>query len=161
MNILVLCTGNSARSILLESILNVQASGRITAYSAGSQPAGQVNPAALTRLESAGHPTSGFRSKSWDEFGTANAPKMDIVITVCGSAANETCPIWPGAPVTAHWGVEDPAAVTGTNAEIAQAFDTAFKILEHRAKAFLALPFETLSRETLKAELARIGGLHP
>lgn len=157
MKILVLCTGNSARSILLESLLSTRGKGRITAYSAGSQPAGHVHPGALSLLDEEGHATGGFRSKSWDEFGKPDAPEMDMVITVCGSAAEETCPMWPGAPLRAHWGVEDPAAAT-PQAQPA-AFREAFDRLARRADALLALPFETMPRAALQAELSRIGGL--
>jgi len=155
MNILVLCTGNSARSILLESLLNHNGKGRVTAYSAGSQPAGEVNPHAIALLSAKGHDTIGFRSKSWDEFGTDDAPEMDIVITVCGSAAAETCPIWPGTPLRAHWGVEDPAAASPDQAEAA--FADAFDILQRRAEAFLAAPLETMDRATLQDHLNTSG----
>lgn len=157
MNILVLCTGNSARSILLESLLNTLGGGRITAFSAGSQPAGQVHPQSLRLLAQEGHDTTNARSKSWDEFATADAPEMDAVITVCGSAASETCPIWPGAPVQAHWGVEDPAAAA--QAQWEQAFRTAYGILETRARALLELPVETMDTVTLRTALDRIGNL--
>ena len=157
MNILVLCTGNSARSILLESILNRNGAGRVTARSAGSKPAGAVHPQSLALLAELGHDTAGARSKSWDEFATPQAPKMDAVITVCGSAAGETCPIWPGAPLRAHWGVEDPAAAPV--AEQPAAFRAAFDILNRRASALLALPLETIDSGTLKTELDRIGKL--
>lgn len=161
MNILVLCTGNSARSILLESIFNHTSSGRITAYSAGSHPAGVVHPQSLVLLKEMGHDTSAARSKSWDEFAGANAPRMDVVITVCGAAAGETCPIWSsnasGAPVRSHWGVDDPAAANPKDWE--GAFATAYKILGKRAAALLDLPLETLSVAELKAALDRIGTL--
>lgn len=157
MNILVLCTGNSARSILLESILNHASQGRVTAYSAGSQPAGKVHPQSLVLLGKKGHDTSGARSKSWDEFGAADAPQMDAVITVCGSAAGETCPMWPGAPVRAHWGVEDPAKAEEADWETA--FTTAYEILTRRAQALLAQDIASMDAHTLKAELDRIGTL--
>ncbi len=161
MNILVLCTGNSARSILLESIFNHTSGGRITAYSAGSHPAGVVHPQSLVLLKEMGHDTSAARSKSWDEFAGANAPRMDAVITVCGAAAGETCPIWPnnasGAPVRSHWGVDDPAATKP--ADWQGAFATAYKILGKRAAALLDLPLETLSVAELKATLDQIGCL--
>ncbi|MEO0936706.1 MAG: arsenate reductase ArsC [Pseudomonadota bacterium] len=153
MNILVLCTGNSARSILLESILNT--SGRVTAYSAGSQPAGKVHPQSLTLLAAKGIDTSAARSKSWDEFEGPDAPVMDAVITVCGSAAEETCPMWPGAPVRAHWGVEDPAAAAQPDWE--DAFQTAYDILSRRAAAFLSEPVETFDTAALTAALTRAG----
>lgn len=155
MNILVLCTGNSARSILLELLLNHHADGRVTAFSAGSQPAGKVNPHAVALLRKKGHETGAFRSKSWDEFGVADAPEMDIVITVCGSAAAETCPMWPGTPLRAHWGVEDPAAASPAQAEVA--FAQAFDILKRRSDAFLAAPFETMDRTELAAHLTACG----
>jgi protein-tyrosine-phosphatase len=155
MNILVLCTGNSARSILLESLLNHRGAGRVTAYSAGSQPAGRVNPHAVALLKAQGHDTIGFRSKSWHEFGTADAPHMDAVITVCGSAAAETCPMWPGTPLRAHWGVEDPAAAPEETAEAA--FADAYAILKRRADAFLAAPVETMDHATLQAHLQTCG----
>lgn len=153
MNILVLCTGNSARSILLETILN--ASGRVTAYSAGSQPAGKVHPQSLRLLGELGMDTSAARSKSWDEFEGPDAPVMDAVITVCGSAAEETCPMWPGAPVRAHWGVEDPAAAAESDWD--SAFRTAYDILNRRAAAFLAEPVETYDPAALTAALKRAG----
>lgn len=151
MKILVLCTGNSARSILLESILNTDGTGRVTAFSAGSQPAGRVNPHAVTLLKAEGHDTTGFRSKSWDEFAEDAAPQMDIVITVCGSAANETCPMWPGTPLRAHWGVEDPAAVS--EADAPEAFAIAYGILSRRAEAFLAAPVESMTPAALQDHL--------
>lgn len=157
MNILVLCTGNSARSILLETLINSLSAGRLQAYSAGSAPAGNVHPQSLKLLLEHGHDTSLARSKSWDEFATSDAPKMDMVITVCGSAAAETCPIWPGAPVRAHWGVEDPAAAA--EPDWGTAFSTAHDILKIRASALLDLPFETLAPQELSAELKRIGDL--
>ncbi|MGC1497833.1 MAG: arsenate reductase ArsC [Sulfitobacter sp.] len=157
MNILVLCTGNSARSILLESLLTHLSDRRVTSFSAGSQPAGQVNPHAIALLKKKGHETGGFRSKSWDEFGTKDAPQMDIVITVCGSAAAETCPMWPGTPLRAHWGVEDPAAARPEDAEAA--FSVAFDILSRRATAFLAAPIETLDPAALQDHLKTCGAL--
>lgn len=157
MNILVLCTGNSARSILLEYILNSQGAGRVRAFSAGSNPSGQVHPQSLTLLASLGIDASDARSKSWDEFGLDTAPEMDAVITVCGSAANETCPMWPGAPVRAHWGVEDPAAAAED--EWDTAFSTAYGILERRAQTFLDMPVESMSAKDLKAALDRVGTL--
>jgi arsenate reductase (thioredoxin) len=151
MNILVLCTGNSARSILLESILNK--SGRVTAYSAGSQPNGAAHPQSIALLSEKGYSAAGLRSKSWDEFSALGAPIMDAVITVCGSAAAETCPIWPGTPIRAHWGVEDPA---GADDEPA-AFLLAYTLLQAKADAFLALPVETMDADKLKSTLIRIG----
>lgn len=157
MNILVLCTGNSARSILLEALINSLGAGRLQAYSAGSAPAGKVHPQSLKLLSEHGHDTSIARSKSWDEFAAPHAPQMGMVITVCGSAAAETCPIWPGAPVRAHWGVEDPAAATEPDWDTA--FRTAYGILKTRASALLDLPFESLAPQELSAEIARIGNL--
>ncbi|RYG92144.1 arsenate reductase ArsC [Loktanella sp. IMCC34160] len=155
MNILVLCTGNSARSILLESILNRFGEGRVTAWSAGSKPAGQVHPQSLRLLQAKGFDTSAARSKSWDEFEGPQAPVMDAVITVCGSAASEPCPIWPGAPVRAHWGVEDPAAADEADWDVA--FETAYAQLKRRADAFLALDFETLDADKLRDRMNLIG----
>ncbi|MCV6586544.1 MAG: arsenate reductase ArsC [Marinibacterium sp.] len=156
MNILVLCTGNSARSILLEHILNQAGQGRVRAWSAGSQPTGQVHPQSLTLLGDKGYDLSDARSKSWDEFAADGAPEMDLVITVCGSAAEETCPMWPGAPLRAHWGVEDPAAAA--EADWDAAFATAYDILSRRAKAFLALPLDG-DRDALADDIRKIGAL--
>lgn len=155
MNILVLCTGNSARSILLEMMLTHHSDGRVTGYSAGSKPAGAVHPQSLTLLADRNYPTDGLRSKSWDEFGLPDAPVMDAVITVCGSAAGEECPIWPGVPVRAHWGVEDPAAVS--TADQPAAFEKAYLKLRARAEAFLELPFKDMDRDQLRAALTSIG----
>ncbi len=152
MRILVLCTGNSARSILLEAILNRLGQGRITACSAGSHPVGAVNPNALRLLRTEGYDTSGLRSKSWDEFGRDGAPEMDAVITVCGSARDEECPYWPGAPLQAHWGVEDPAAVTGPQADIDRAFAETYAKLFARAKQFV----DGYTRDMPKQDLARL-----
>lgn len=157
MNILVLCTGNSARSILLESIFNHTGNGRVRAFSAGSNPTGRVHPQSLTLLSAQGHDISDARSKSWEEFGIEGAPEMEMVITVCGSAAEETCPVWPGAPVRAHWGVEDPAAADEPDWD--QAFRTAYDILGRRAAALLELPVETMESGELSAQLKRIGGI--
>lgn len=157
MKVLVLCTGNSARSILLESILSQCSDGRITAYSAGSQPAGAVTPGALAQLERVGLPVTGFRSKSWDEFATNDAPQMDLVITVCGNARDESCPVWIGAPVTAHWGVEDPACVTEPPEAVKVAFSDAYTALRKHADAFIALPFEDMSHSELKDAVRKIG----
>ena len=157
MNILVLCTGNSARSILLESILNSTSQGRVTAYSAGSAPAGRVHPQSLTLLARIGHDTSEVRSKSWDEFEGTDAVVMDVVITVCDSAANETCPMWPGAPLQSHWGVSDPAAAPEHAWE--PAFEEAYATLAHRAKLLLDLPVESMKPADLKRHLDRIGTL--
>ncbi len=157
LNVLFLCTGNSARSILAEAMLNAQGKGRFAAYSAGSHPAGVVNPNALRELARRNLPATGFRSKSWEEFAAPDAPKMDLVITVCDNAAGETCPIWPGAPLRAHWGVPDPAAVRGTLPEIEQAFREAYDSLEQRIRGLLSLPLKRLDPRTLKLELDRIG----
>jgi arsenate reductase (thioredoxin) len=157
MNILVLCTGNSARSILLESIFNHSSGGAIQAWSAGSKPAGQVHPHSLALLVARGHDTSDLRSKSWDEFAVPDAPVMDLVITVCGSAAGEICPFWPGAPLRAHWGVDDPAAAAGADQQ--SAFQTAFDILNRRARALLALDTDRLSPAALQQNLDMIGEL--
>ncbi|MBS1197525.1 MAG: Low molecular weight phosphotyrosine protein phosphatase [Proteobacteria bacterium] len=148
-NVLVLCTGNSARSILGEALFNHLGNGHIRAFSAGSQPSGRVNPVALETLEKHGIPLPEARSKSWEEFATPNAPKIDFIFTVCASAAGETCPIWPGHPTTAHWGIADPAHVEPLEARRA-AFETAYKQLETRIRAFLALPLETMSAKDIK-----------
>ena len=156
-NILFLCTANSARSILAEALANHVGHGRLQAFSAGSQPSGQVQPMALEVLQRVGVPTDGLRSKSWDEFGVAGAPQMDIVITVCGNAAGETCPVWPGHPVTAHWGVDDPAAVAGSEEQRRDAFVEAMKVLRHRIDLLLSLRPEALDRLALQGRLAEIG----
>jgi len=156
-NVLFLCTGNSARSILAEAILNRKGKPRFTAYSAGSHPSGKVRPEALRQLEVAHIVTEGLRSKSWDEFAKPEAPKMDFVFTVCDNAANEVCPVWPGQPMTAHWGVSDPAAVKGTPQEIDRAFRNVFAILERRISLFLSLPLSSIDRLALKKEIDRIG----
>ncbi len=156
-NVLFLCTGNSARSILAEAILNHKSGGTFTAHSAGSHPSGVVRPEALRQLAAVGIPTDGLRSKSWDEFAVPIAPSMDFVFTVCDNAANETCPFWPGHPVTAHWGIPDPAAVQGTEPEIARAFREAYIALDRRIVLFLALPVATLEQMSLQRELDRIG----
>ena len=156
-NVLFLCTGNSARSVMAEAILNHKGKGKFTAYSAGSHPTGAVRPEALNRLESAGISTRGLRSKSWDEFARPDAPQLDFVFTVCDNAANEACPYWPGQPTTAHWGVPDPAAVKGTPDEIARAFRDAFTALDRRTGLFLSLPLATLEKMTIQEEIRRIG----
>ena len=152
-----LCTGNSARSIMAEAILNHRGKPVFTAYSAGSRPSGMVRPEALKQLESARIPTAGLRSKSWDEFGWGGAPELHFVFTVCDNAAKETCPFWPGQPVTAHWGVPDPAAVDGDATKIGRAFRDAFIVLDRRISLFLALPLASLDRLALKKEVDRIG----
>ena len=156
-NVLFLCTGNSARSILAEGILNFKGGPRFTAYSAGSHPSGTVRPEALQRLEAGHIPTEGLRSKSWDEFAQPGAPKLDFVFTVCDNAANEVCPIWPGQPMTAHWGVPDPAAVKGTPQEVERAYREAFSILERRIGLFLSLPLASIDKLALKKEVEKIG----
>lgn len=157
LNVLFLCTGNSARSILGEAILNHRAKGRFQAYSAGSHPAGRVNPFALKQLESAGLPVEGLRSKSWDEFAKPGAPQMHFVFTVCDSAAAEICPVWPGQPVTAHWGIPDPASVAGSPEQMGRAFLDAFVTMGRRIDLFLSLPLEKLDTLALGKEVARIG----
>lgn len=157
--ILFLCTGNSARSIIAECLLNHYGQGRLVGYSAGSDPRGEVHPLALELLLRRGHLTEGLRSKSWDEFESENAPVMDFVFTVCDNAANESCPVWPGRPVTAHWGLEDPAAVEGTEAQRREAFAEAYGLLEKRVNAFVSLPLESLESAELDRNLREIGCL--
>jgi arsenate reductase len=156
-NVLFLCTGNSARSILAEAYLNQVAQGRFCAYSAGSHPSGQVNPFALELLERSRISTARLRSKAWDEFGESGAPKMDIVITVCDQAAHEVCPVWPGQPLTAHWSVEDPAAVTGDDDTRRAAFMKAFSTLQKRIALLTSLPLDSLDRLAIQQHLNRIG----
>ena len=155
--VLFLCTGNSARSIMAEAILNNKGKGGFTAYSSGSQPTGQPRPEALRQIESFGLSTTGLRSKSWDEFSGPDAPKLDFIITVCDNAAKEACPYWPGHPATGHWGVADPAAVEGTPEEIARAFRDAFTVLDRRIGLFLSLPLATLEDMEIKREIDEIG----
>jgi arsenate reductase (thioredoxin) len=156
-NVLFLCTGNSARSIMAEGILAKDGAGRVRAWSAGSMPKPDVNPLALETLRSFGYPAEGMRSKSWDEFDGADAPAMDFIFTVCDNAAGEACPIWPGHPQTAHWGIEDPAAVQGSILEQKQAFASAFRHLKNRISVFAALPFERLDQRALATRLREIG----
>ncbi|MDE3177395.1 MAG: arsenate reductase ArsC [Pseudomonadota bacterium] len=156
-NVLFLCTGNTARSILAEGILRKDGAGRFRAFSAGSHPKGAVNPFAVATLAAYEYPTDGFRSKSWDEFAAPGAPRMDFVFTVCDSAAGEACPAWPGQPMTAHWGIGDPAAVAGSEIEKQRAFAAAFRYLRNRISAFAALPLASLDRLTLAARLNDIG----
>jgi arsenate reductase (thioredoxin) len=156
-NVLFLCTGNSARSIMAEAILNGKGKPAFTAYSAGSYPTGIVRPEALKQLELAHLPIDAARSKSWNEFAKPDAPKMDFVFTVCDNAAKEACPIWPGQPMTAHWGVPDPAAVNGTPEAIERAFRDAFMILDRRISLFLCLPLASLDALAIKREVDRIG----
>jgi arsenate reductase len=158
-NVLFLCTGNSARSILAESILLKEGAGRFRAFSAGSHPKRTVNPFAFKVLDAYGYPTDGFRSKSWDEFAAPGAPVMDFVFTVCDTAAAETCPMWPGQPMTAHWGIEDPAAVEGTDIQIEGAFNLAFRYLKNRITIFINLPIRSLDKLSLNAKLREIGAL--
>jgi len=156
-NVLFLCTGNSARSIMAEAILNHKGGPRFTAFSAGSHASGTVRPEALKQLEIARSPTEGLRSKSWDEFAQPAAPKLDFVFTVCDNAAKEVCPIWPGQPMTAHWGVPDPAAVQGTAQEIQRAYRDAFFMLDRRISLFLNLPITALDRLAIQREIKSIG----
>lgn len=155
--VLFLCTGNSARSIMAEAILNHRGGGRFSAWSAGSHPAGQPRPEALRQIESAGLSTAGLRSKSWDEFAAPGAPRFDFVFTVCDNAAKEECPCWPGQPMTAHWGIPDPAAVQGTPEEVERAFRDAFIVLDRRIGLFLSLPLSTLDGLAIKREIDNIG----
>jgi len=157
LNVLFLCTGNSARSILAECILNREGQGRFRAYSAGSMPTGQVNPLALNLLQKLNYDISALRSKSWEVFAEPHAPKLDFVFTVCDNAANEVCPIWPGQPMTAHWGVPDPAAVEGSAAERAFAFDDTYRMLNQRISIFVNLPLQSLSKLSLQRQLDEIG----
>jgi len=156
-NVLFLCTGNSARSIMAEAILNRIGAGKFVAYSAGSQPKGAVHPETLRLLSSLDYDTAKFRSKSWNEFAKPGAPPLDFVFTVCDNAAGETCPYWPGQPMTAHWGVPDPAAAEGSPAEIAYAFKDAYRMLARRIGVFAALPIRSLDRLSLQAKLKDIG----
>ena len=156
-NVLFLCTGNSARSIMAEAILNHKGKGRFTAYSAGSRPTGQPRAEALRQLESTGIATNGLRSKSWNEFSGLGAPHLDFVFTVCDNAAREQCPYWPGQPMTAHWGIADPAAAKGTPEEIARAFRDAFVVLDRRIGLFTSLPIATLNELAIKQKIEEIG----
>src|SRR5579864_3088711 len=156
-NVLFLCTGNSARSIMAEAILNFKGRPNFTAYSAGSHPTGKVRPEALRQLKTTHIPTEGLRSKAWDEFSLSGAPKLDFIITVCDNAANEVCPVWPRQPLTADWGIPDPAAIRGTAADVERAFRDAFFILERRISLFLSLPLASLDRLAIKRELDIIG----
>jgi arsenate reductase (thioredoxin) len=156
-NVLFLCTGNSARSIMAEAILNKLGAGKFLGYSAGSWPKGRVHPHTMQLLASLGYDTSGFRSKSWSEFAKPGAPALDFVFTVCDNAAGETCPVWPGQPMTAHWGIPDPGDVKGSAAEVALAFKDAYRMLHQRIAVFAALPIRSLDQLSLQARLAEIG----
>ena len=156
-NVLFLCTHNSARSVLAEAIMNKIGAGKFVAYSAGSQPRGAINPNSIKLLNQLGYDTSGFRSKSWDEFAKPGAPEIDFIFTVCDDAAGETCPVWPGKPLTAHWGVADPSAAKGDDVQIAMAFQEAYRLLYRRIELFAALPIKGLDTMTLKARLWEIG----
>ena len=158
-NVLFLCTGNSARSVIAEAILNNIGRGRFNAYSAGSQPKGRVNPHTIELLQGLGYDTSGFRSKSWDEFSKPGAPQFDFVFTVCDNAAAEACPVWPGQPMTAHWGVADPAEAEGSPAQIALAFKEAYRMLNQRIAIFVSLPIASIDRLALARRLKDIGRL--
>ena len=156
-NVLFLCTGNSARSVMAEAILNHKGRPNFTAYSAGSYPTGRVRPETLQQLEAAHIPTSGLRSKSWNEFAKSGAPKLDFVFTVCDNAAKEVCPVWPGQPMTAHWGVPDPASVGGFREQVERAFREAFFMLDRRIGLFLCLPLSSLDKLAIKKEIDKIG----
>ncbi len=156
-NILFLCTGNSARSILAEAILGREGKGHFNAFSAGSQPMGEVNPFALELLNSLNYGTNGLRSKSWDEFSRPDAPQMDFIFTVCGNAADEVCPVWPGHPLSAHWGVRDPASATGSETEIRHAFEETYRILSDRIVKFINLPLDCLDKRSIQCKLDQIG----
>ena len=158
-NVLFLCTGNTARSIMAEGILRKDGAGRFNAFSAGSQPKGVVSPYALKTLAAYGYPAGDFRSKNWDEYAAPGAPKMDFVFTVCDNAAGEVCPIWPGQPMTAHWGIEDPAAIEGADIEKQRAFNEAFRYLRNRILAFTSLPLRSISKLALSTRLREIGGM--
>ena len=156
-NVLFLCTGNSARSIMAEAILNKVGAGKFRAYSAGSHPKAHVHPETLRLLQGLGYDVSGLRAKSWDEFSAPGAPEVDLVFTVCDNAAAETCPLWPGHPLTAHWGIPDPAAATGSAAQLALAFKEAYRLLHRRIEIFAALPLRSLDQMTLRNKLREIG----
>ncbi len=156
-NVLFLCTGNSARSIIAEALMNKEGRGRFVAYSAGSMPTGRVNPHTVPIVENLGFDASQFRSKSWDEFAKPGAPPLDFVFTVCDNAAGEVCPVWPGQPVTAHWGIPDPAAAKGSEAAVAAAFNDTCRMLQNRIRLFLALPLGSLDKMSLRARLNEIG----
>jgi len=156
-NILVLCTGNSARSILAEALFNTLGAGRFKAYSAGSHPTGRVNPFAIEQIERLGYPVGNLRSKSWDEFAQPGSPPMDFIVTVCDNAAGEACPLWPGQPITAHWGFPDPAAVEGSDEVKRAAFEQTLRQIRNRVQLFLSLPLETLDRMAIESRMKAIG----
>jgi protein-tyrosine-phosphatase len=156
-NVLFLCTGNSARSIIAEAIVGREGRGEFKGYSAGSMPKGEVNPRTVSLLAKLGYPVEGLRSKSWDEFAAPGAPRLDFVFTVCDDAAGEVCPVWPGHPMTAHWGIADPAAATGSEAEVALAFSETYRVLHNRITLFMSLPIASLDRMSLQHALDRIG----
>ena len=160
-NVLFLCTGNSARSIIAEAIMNRVGAGRFHGYSAGSHPTGTVNPHAIALLKALNHPTRDLRSKDWNEFSGPDAPQMDFVFTVCDNAANEVCPIWPGQPISAHWGLPDPAAAEGTDAEIAAAFADTYRMMNNRIEIFVNLPHASLDRLSLQRHLDEVGRTLP
>ena len=160
-NVLFLCTGNSARSIIAEAIMNRVGAGRFRGYSAGSHPTGTVNPHAIALLKALNHPTGDLRSKDWNEFSGPDAPQMDFVFTVCDNAANEVCPIWPGQPISAHWGLPDPAAAEGTDAEIAAAFADTYRMMNNRIEIFVNLPHASLDRLSLQRHLDEVGRTLP
>jgi arsenate reductase len=160
-NVLILCTGNSARSIMAEALINAMGQGRFRAWSAGSRPTGKVNPFAAEKAQSLNYPAENLRSKSWDEFATPAAPKMDFIITVCDNAAGEVCPVWPGQPVSAHWGFPDPAAVEGSDDDKRRAFDQVFRHMMNRVRLFVNLPLAMLDQTAIKHELANIGQTGP
>lgn len=156
-NVLFLCTGNSARSIMAEALVTTMGKGRFKGYSAGSQPGGTVNPFAIEQVANTGYPVDALRSKSWDEFGTPDAPQMDFIFTVCDNAAGETCPYWPGHPMSAHWGFEDPAAVIGTDEEKRAAFQRIFRQIMTRMNIFVSLPLQMLEKNAIQREIQAIG----
>ena len=160
-NVLVLCTGNSARSIMTEALLNTLGEGRVHAYSAGSFPTGKVNPFAIEKVAGVGYPLENLRSKSWDEFARPDSPQMDFVITVCDNAAGEVCPVWPGQPISAHWGFADPAAVAGSDEVKRRAFDKIFRQIMNRVQLFVHLPLATLDKTAIQRELRAIGSTPP
>lgn len=160
-NVLFLCTGNSARSIMAEALLSTKGQGRFNVFSAGSHPSGVVNPFAIEQVSRTGYPTDRLRSKSWDEFAVAGAPPMDFIITVCDQAAGEVCPIWPGHPVSAHWGFEDPAAFQGSDEQKRAVFDKVFQLILNRVHVFAGLPFDVLDRDAIQREMKKIGEIDP